>query len=48
VWNLLNLELWYRTFTDGEGIQTLSAPESASSAVAALDAKPAEERLPVA
>jgi asparagine synthase (glutamine-hydrolysing) len=25
IWALLNLELWYRTFIDGEGIQTLSA-----------------------
>jgi asparagine synthase (glutamine-hydrolysing) len=25
VWALLNLELWYRTFIDGEGVQTLSA-----------------------
>jgi hypothetical protein len=24
VWSLLNLELWYRTFIDGDGIQTLS------------------------
>jgi asparagine synthase (glutamine-hydrolysing) len=48
VWSLFNLELWYRTFIDGEGIQTLAAPESASSTFAALDAKPAEERLPVA
>jgi hypothetical protein len=23
LWSLLNLELWYRTFIDGEGIQTL-------------------------
>jgi asparagine synthase (glutamine-hydrolysing) len=26
IWALLNLELWYRTFIDGEGIQTLPAP----------------------
>ena len=25
LWSLLNLELWYRTFIDGEGIQTLSS-----------------------
>jgi asparagine synthase (glutamine-hydrolysing) len=25
LWGLLNLELWYRTFIDGEGIQTLPA-----------------------
>ena len=23
IWSLLNLELWYRTFIDNEGIQTL-------------------------
>jgi hypothetical protein len=23
IWALMNLELWYRTFIDGEGIQTL-------------------------
>jgi asparagine synthase (glutamine-hydrolysing) len=26
LWSLLNLELWYRTFIDGEGVQTLPAP----------------------
>jgi asparagine synthase (glutamine-hydrolysing) len=26
IWSLLNLELWYRTFIDRDGIQTLSAP----------------------
>jgi asparagine synthase (glutamine-hydrolysing) len=26
IWGLFNLELWYRTFIDGEGIQTLPAP----------------------
>jgi asparagine synthase (glutamine-hydrolysing) len=24
IWALLNLELWHRTFIDGEGIQTLT------------------------
>ena len=24
IWALLNLELWHRTFIDGEGIQTLA------------------------
>jgi asparagine synthase (glutamine-hydrolysing) len=28
IWSLLNLELWHRTFIDGEGIQTLPAPAS--------------------
>ncbi len=26
IWALLNLELWFRTFIDGEGVQTLSTP----------------------
>jgi len=26
IWALLNLELWYRTFIDGGGIQTLPTP----------------------
>jgi asparagine synthase (glutamine-hydrolysing) len=26
LWMLLNLELWYRTFIDGDGVQTLPAP----------------------
>jgi asparagine synthase (glutamine-hydrolysing) len=26
IWALLNLELWFRTFIDGEGVQTLSSP----------------------
>ena len=25
IWALLNLELWHRTFIDGEGVQTLAA-----------------------
>jgi hypothetical protein len=29
LWSLLNLELWYRTFIDGHGIQTLPAPNAA-------------------
>jgi asparagine synthase (glutamine-hydrolysing) len=31
IWALLNLELWFRTFIDGQGIQTLSAPPTAST-----------------
>jgi asparagine synthase (glutamine-hydrolysing) len=27
IWALLNLELWYRTFIDRDGVQTLAAPE---------------------
>ena len=28
IWALLNLELWYRTFIDGAGTQTLTAPRT--------------------
>jgi asparagine synthase (glutamine-hydrolysing) len=24
IWSLMNLELWYRTFIDGDGVQTLA------------------------
>jgi hypothetical protein len=27
IWSLLNLELWYRTFIDGDGIQVLPASQ---------------------
>jgi asparagine synthase (glutamine-hydrolysing) len=30
LWSLLNLELWYRTFIDGEGMQTLPVPAAIS------------------
>ena len=30
IWSLLNLELWYRTFIDGEGVQTLAMPAAAA------------------
>jgi len=29
LWSLLNLELWYRTFIDGDGVQTLNIPQPA-------------------
>ena len=35
IWALVNLELWYRTFIDGEGIQTLPVPSRAASIPAA-------------
>jgi asparagine synthase (glutamine-hydrolysing) len=35
LWSLLNLELWFRTFIDGDGVQTLGAPAPASSSKAA-------------
>lgn len=42
IWSLMNLELWYRTFIDGDGPQTLSAPSSSASA--APQAAPADSR----
>ena len=27
IWALMNVELWYRTFIDGEGVQTLPSPD---------------------
>jgi asparagine synthase (glutamine-hydrolysing) len=42
LWSLFNLELWYRTFIDGEGVQTLPAPSTASGAV--LEPEPAQRR----
>jgi hypothetical protein len=35
LWSLLNLELWYRTFIDGEGVQTLPRGRMAAGARAA-------------
>jgi len=35
IWSLLNLELWYRTFIDGQGVQTLAAPRTVAATVAA-------------
>jgi asparagine synthase (glutamine-hydrolysing) len=42
IWSLMNLELWYRTFIDGEGVQTLSAaaPSAPVSAPSASVAAP--------
>ncbi len=31
LWSLLNLELWYRTFIDGDGVQTLPFPGAAGT-----------------
>ena len=30
LWSLLNLELWYRTYIDGDGVQTLPMPPAAA------------------
>ena len=32
IWTLINLELWYRTFVDGDGVQTLPEPAAAAAA----------------
>ena len=42
VWSLLNLEIWYRTFIDGEGVQTLPVPEAVSAPKRRLDPEAAE------
>jgi asparagine synthase (glutamine-hydrolysing) len=36
LWSLMNLELWYRTFIDGEGVQTLAVPPSLAQPSGAL------------
>ena len=33
IWALLNLELWYRTFIDGGGVQTLATPGTGTNAL---------------
>ena len=38
VWSLLNLELWYRTYIDGDGIQHLGAAPGAAHVAPAGDA----------
>jgi asparagine synthase (glutamine-hydrolysing) len=42
IWMLLNLELWYRTFIDGEGIQTLPGPHHVTRHRAPLPSLEAE------
>lgn len=32
LWSLINLELWYRTFIDGDGVQTLPVPSAIAAA----------------
>jgi asparagine synthase (glutamine-hydrolysing) len=34
LWSLLNLELWYRTWIDGDGVQHLAAPSPAATSAA--------------
>jgi asparagine synthase (glutamine-hydrolysing) len=35
LWTLMNLELWYRTFIDGAGVQQLAPPTSVRQAAPA-------------
>jgi asparagine synthase (glutamine-hydrolysing) len=44
IWMLLNLELWFRTFIDGDGIQTLAAP--AQSGASPMPAMARSESVP--
>jgi asparagine synthase (glutamine-hydrolysing) len=44
IWALVNLELWYRTFIDGEGIQTLPEPKAATLTPSPYSLTPASER----
>ncbi len=39
IWALLNLELWYRTFIDGDGVQTLPSPSRPISSTTATPAR---------
>jgi asparagine synthase (glutamine-hydrolysing) len=39
IWALLNLELWFRTFIDGRGVQVLPAPARLRSAPASAAAR---------
>jgi len=41
IWALLNLELWYRTFIDGGGVQTLPAPASMAARAHSTGGTPA-------
>jgi asparagine synthase (glutamine-hydrolysing) len=41
IWSLLNLELWYRTFIDARGVQTLSAPRRVTHANPLAESRPA-------
>ncbi|HSK11069.1 MAG TPA: asparagine synthase (glutamine-hydrolyzing) [Vicinamibacterales bacterium] len=37
IWSLINLELWYRTFIDGEGVQVLPSPGGRTAAAGTPD-----------
>ncbi|HUR33060.1 MAG TPA: asparagine synthase (glutamine-hydrolyzing) [Vicinamibacterales bacterium] len=40
LWMLLNLELWFRTFIDGDGIQTMGAPTPSHAGASPVFARP--------
>jgi asparagine synthase (glutamine-hydrolysing) len=40
VWSLLNLELWYRTWIDGDGVQHLGAPSATAATPVAPEPDP--------
>jgi asparagine synthase (glutamine-hydrolysing) len=45
IWSLLNLELWYRTFIDKQGVQTLPEPSAAARPPRAIPkGEPCESR----
>jgi asparagine synthase (glutamine-hydrolysing) len=46
IWALLNLELWYRTFIDGDGVQTLPSPAARTQVPALHDASSAGASAP--
>jgi hypothetical protein len=49
LWALVNLELWYRTFIDGEGVQTLPVPQGIPArAGAATGGRPYADVAPAA
>ena len=46
IWSLMNLELWYRTFVDGDGVQTLPAPHAKRTRPGLGAADPVPARAP--
>jgi asparagine synthase (glutamine-hydrolysing) len=44
IWTLLNLELWYRTFIDKQGVQTLPEPSAARPQRAVTKGEPCESQ----
>ena len=44
----MNLELWYRTFIDGDGVQTLSGAAAGAESVAHAESAAADISRPAA